>query len=126
MRALIRQSRLRRSLLEARASIMRRAPTRAEELLFRALSGGKLGIVFRRQVVLIDRYIADICAPGARLVVEVDGPYHAKRRRADERRDRVLRCAGYSVVRLEASVVERELAVAIERVREALLWQSLG
>jgi very-short-patch-repair endonuclease len=55
-----------------------------------------------------------------RLVIEVDGPYHARRQNADARRDEVLRRMGYHVLRLDAELVERELGVAIARVREAL------
>jgi len=100
---------------------MRHAPTRSEELLWRcALSGRKLGVVFRRQY-RVGRFVADFAAPAVRLVVEVDGPWHARRRAADERRDRVLERAGWRVVRLPAELVEREFAVAVERVREVLV-----
>jgi len=101
---------------------MRHAPTRSEDLLWRsALSGRKLGVLFRRQVPLLGgRYIADFAAPAVKLVVEVDGAWHGRRRAADERRDRALGRAGWRVVRLPAELVERELAVAVERVREAL------
>jgi len=98
---------------------MRHAPTRSEELLWRALSGRKLGVLFRRQV-RIGRYVADFAAPASRLVVEVDGACHGARGAADERRDRVLERAGWRVLRVPAELVERELRVALERVREAL------
>ena len=58
-------------------------------------------------MVLADRYIADFCAPAACLVVEVDGGYHARRNRADARRDEVLRLRGFylsgHLVALEAN-----------------------
>jgi very-short-patch-repair endonuclease len=57
---------------------------------------------FRRQVVLLDRYIVDFYAPSLRLVVEVDGGYHRLRKTADARRDRELRRAGYTVLRVRA------------------------
>jgi very-short-patch-repair endonuclease len=55
-----------------------------------------------------------------RLVIEVDGDYHAQRRRADERRDRALRRAGYHVLRVEAALVERDLPGVVARVRAEL------
>lgn len=100
---------------------MRHAATPSESALWSALAERKLGVVFRRQVVLLcGRVIADFFAAEVGLVVEVDGPYHARRRAADEHRDRKLRRAGYRVLRLDAELVLRELPVAVERVREAL------
>jgi very-short-patch-repair endonuclease len=79
----------------------------------------QLGVWFRRQVPL-GRFVADFVAPAAWLVVEVDGQYHARRRVADARRDRVLRRLGYRVLRLEAELVEQQLEVAVARIRAAL------
>lgn len=110
----------RKLLLAERARQNRFAPTAEEALLWRALKAGQLGVAFKRQVPLVGRYIADFFAPRVGLIVEVDGPYHARRRRADARRDRVLRRAGYRVLRLEAQLVRRELTVALARIREAL------
>jgi len=90
-----------------------------------ALSGRRLGVLFRRQY-RVGRHVADFAAPAARLVVEVDGAWHARRRAADERRDRVLARAGWRVLRLDAELVERELPVAVERVREAVASLSVA
>jgi very-short-patch-repair endonuclease len=79
-----------------------------------------LGVQFRRQVPLAARYIADFCAPAVRLVVEVDGGCHEQRRRADARRDAVLRALGFRVVRVEAELVMRDLAATVAVVRAAL------
>ena len=67
-----------RSRLEQRAGDMRRAPTTTEALLWAELRGSRLGVGFRRQVP-IDRYIVDFLAPSVKVVVEVDGGYHAGR-----------------------------------------------
>jgi very-short-patch-repair endonuclease len=99
---------------------MRFGQSEAEAALWRAIRGGQLSVSFRRQVPLLGRYIADFFAPEARLVVEVDGGWHLRRRRADARRDEKLRRAGYRVLRLEAELVRSALSVAVERVREAL------
>ncbi len=55
-----------------------------------------------------------------KLIVEVDGPYHARRVAADARRTRVLARLGYRVLRLDAEVVLRQVPVAVAAVREAL------
>src|ERR1035441_1382409 len=99
----------RQQVLDERAAGMRRAATGSEERVCEAVRGGRLGVGFRRQVPLLGRIIADLLAPALRLVVEVDGGYHAGRPRADERRDRALARAGYRVVRLQAELVMHDL-----------------
>jgi very-short-patch-repair endonuclease len=108
------------TLLVGRARAMRAAPTTTEALLWEELRGGRLGVGFRRQVP-IGRYIVDFCAPGARLVVEVDGGYHERRVRADARRDRALGRAGYRVLRLPAEMVQHRIGEAVAAVRAALV-----
>ena len=74
---------------------------------------------FRRQLV-IGAYIVDFAAPAVRLVVEVDGGYHAERRRADARRDCALAELGWRVVRVPVELVERHIDAAVARVAEAV------
>jgi very-short-patch-repair endonuclease len=69
--------------------------------------------------VVIRRFIVDFVAPSARLVVEVDGGYHARRVTADARRDRVLRRLGYRVLRLDADLVLAQPQEAVARIRAA-------
>ena len=120
MRALTRHSPHRRAVLAGRAREMRHAGTASEELLFSALRGRQLGVLFRRRVPVLGRYIADLLAPEVRLIAEVDGGWHGRRRAADERRDRALERAGYRVLRIPAEMVLRELAVAVDQIRKAL------
>jgi very-short-patch-repair endonuclease len=88
-------------------------------MLWAEIRGCRLGVWFRRQVP-IGRYIADFVAPSVRLVVEVDGGHHARQHAADARRDRLLNRLGYRVLRLEAQLVERQLTIAVARVKAAL------
>lgn len=83
------------------------------------LRGKQLGVWFRRQVPL-GRFVADFAAPAARLVVEVDGGYHAAQRARDAQRDRALARLGYRVLRLEAALVMQQPLAALARVRDAL------
>jgi very-short-patch-repair endonuclease len=78
-----------------------------------------LGVVFRRQVPLLGRFITDFLAPSQRLVIEVDGAYHAERGRAGARRDAALERAGYRIVRLEASLVVSDIERALSAIRAA-------
>jgi very-short-patch-repair endonuclease len=111
----------RSQLLAQRAGCMRAAAaTPSEELLWQKLRGRQLGVSFKRQVPVGGRFIVDFWASSAKLVVEVDGPYHARHASADGSRDRALARLGYSVLRLDAELVIRDLPGALSRIRAAL------
>ncbi len=116
-----RQQLKRQVLLAQRAYEMRHQPTASESALWAAISRNQLGFVFRRQVPIVNRYIADFLAPSLKLVVEVDGAYHSKRIAADARRTSVLERLRYRVLRLDAEFVSRQLPLAVEAVRNTLL-----
>jgi len=80
-----------------------------------------LGVVFRRQVPLLGRFIADFYAPAQRLVVEVDGEYHAEHARSDARRDAALVRAGCRVLRLETSLIASDIERALSLIRASLV-----
>jgi very-short-patch-repair endonuclease len=90
--------------------------------------------VFRRQVVIAGytpsgiakRVIVDFAATKARLIVEVDGGWHAGRERADARRDRALERAGWRVVRVAAEGVRAKPEGAVERIKAALAAAKAG
>jgi very-short-patch-repair endonuclease len=99
---------------------MRLAPSEPEQVLWLALRANQLGVRFYRQVVA-QRFILDFFAPSARLVVEVDGAHHARRRGADARRDRALAKVGLRVLRLPAQLVLRDTTQAVALVHAALV-----
>jgi very-short-patch-repair endonuclease len=94
--------------------------TDSEARLWSALKARQLGVQFRREVPLGDRFIVDFFASSVGLVVEVDGGYHARRRAADASRDRKLQRLGYRVLRLDAELVLHDLPAAVALVRAAL------
>ena len=108
--------------LRGNAAEMRSRHNAAEVALWRQLRAGQQGVWFRRQVVLLGSCIVDFYCPAARLVVEVDGAYHAEpaRKRADAQRDRKLAKAGYRVVRVPAELVLADGEAAVRLVRAAL------
>ncbi|HEX3849504.1 MAG TPA: endonuclease domain-containing protein [Polyangiaceae bacterium] len=108
----------REAFLATHAHRLRQAPTDSEARLWRALRSSQLGVAFRRQVPVLG-FIVDFFAPAIRLVVEVDGGYHARRKSADARRDRKLARAGYRVVRIDAEVVMHDLDAAVVKVVQA-------
>ena len=80
----------------------RHSPSEPERKLWCELSAGRLGVSFRRQVVLGNAMV-DFFAPALRLVVEVDGARHRQRIAADARRDRELRRLGFEVLQVPGS-----------------------
>ena len=108
-----------RRQLRERARGMRHEPTHSEWVLWQALRSRGLGVSFRRQVVL-QGYIVDFYACAAKLIVEVDGGWHSNRLRRDARRERVLRGAGYRMLRVTAEEVLQGLPSVVARIREAL------
>ena len=109
------------ALLALRARDMRAHPPDSARSLWLHLRRAQLGVRFRREVPIPNaRCIADFLAPRERLVVEVDGPYHQRRLRADARRDERLRRAGYRVLRLSAELVQRDTSAALALIRAAL------
>jgi very-short-patch-repair endonuclease len=112
----------RSALLAGRAAVHRGALTVSEARLWASLRGSRLGVGFRRQFV-VGRYIADFCVPVLRLVVEVDGGYHAERGGADGRRDRDMRRLGYRVVRVPHEAVMQRHDAVLRLIRVAVLVQ---
>jgi very-short-patch-repair endonuclease len=108
----------RAALLEERARSMRCSPTRSEEWLWRRLSGSKTGFPFRRQLV-IGEHLVDFACTKVRLVVEVDGEYHAARGRHDAQRDRALGELGWDVLRVSDHEVIQDLDAVVARIAEA-------
>jgi very-short-patch-repair endonuclease len=108
------------ALLGERAHFMRHNLSESERILWAQLSGKKLGVVFRRQVPIGGKYIADFIAPSARLIVEVDDRSHELKRSADARRDRKLGRLGYRVLRLPAELVRRDAEEAARLIAAAI------
>jgi very-short-patch-repair endonuclease len=107
------------AIVQLRARQHRSRLTESETLLWQHIRGCRLGVWFRRQVPL-GRFIVDFLAPSARLVVEVDGGYHATRPSADAQRDHQLARWGYRVVRVDAELVRKEPARAVAIIQAAL------
>jgi len=98
----------------------RRAPTRAEEAMWRELRGAKLGFRFRRQHP-IDDFVLDFYCSDADLAIEIDGPTHAENRSYDEWRDSRLAARGIRTLRLSAELVTKDLSAAVCIIKSALV-----
>jgi crossover junction endodeoxyribonuclease RuvC len=105
--------------LRERARVMRHSPTESEVALWRLLKGRQLGVSFKRQVPLLG-YIVDFYASQARLVVEVDGGYHAERAMLDAKRQRRLERAEYRVVRVTSEFVLAHPDLVLAHIQRVL------
>ena len=90
--------------------------TSSEELLWRVLRRKQLGVRFRRQVVL-QGYVTDFYAASIRLIVEVDGAYHAKRSQAEARCDHQVTACGYRVLHVTVEEALASLAAVVKGVQ---------
>ncbi|HEV7252415.1 MAG TPA: DUF559 domain-containing protein [Mesorhizobium sp.] len=97
------------------ARAMRRAPTDAEERLWRELRSRRLdGIKFCRQVPL-GAYVADFACLEAKLIVELDGSQHAESV-SDARRTAALNARGFRILRFWNDEVLREVEAVCDTI----------
>ena len=102
------------------ARLLRKQPTKAEEILWRCLRGSRFhGAKFRRQVPF-DRFVLDLCSHAAKLAVELDGKQHGWFADYDAERTKVLETRGIRVIRFANAEVDGDLEVVLLRIREAL------
>jgi very-short-patch-repair endonuclease len=99
---------------------LRRSPTPAEQILWKALRGGRLqGAKFRRQVPF-DRYVIDFSCYLAKLVVELDGRQHEWFADYDAGRTEVLERMGVRVIRFANAEVCNDLDALLAQIRAEL------
>ena len=102
------------------ARMHRKTPTASEAIMWNALRDRRFrGIKFRREHVL-HPFIVDFYAPSLKLVVEIDGGYHAARSAEDAARTAMLeQLHGVRVIRFEASRVEADLRAVLAELASA-------
>ena len=95
---------------------MRQSPTKAEQVLWEYLKNKQLGHRFVRQHI-ISGSIADFACPSLLLIIEVDGKYHEKQQKKDERRDNKLHdFAGYTTLRFTNEEVLHNVQPVLETI----------
>jgi very-short-patch-repair endonuclease len=94
--------------------------TAAERYLWKNLRANRLdGWHFRRQQI-IDGFIVDFYCHKAGLVIEVDGPIHARRKLEDAERTAVLSTRNLRILRFTNREVMNNLDYVLQTIREAL------
>ncbi|HSU15946.1 endonuclease domain-containing protein [Longimicrobium sp.] len=108
--------------LDLAAREMRKASTRAEDVLWQQVRRGALdGYRFRRQHA-VGRFVFDLYCRARKLVVEVDGEYHdeEEQRMRDEYRTRALEQSGFKVIRFRNEEVLNDVASVLAKIAAAL------
>ena len=72
--------------------------TDAEKKLWYCINNKQLGVQFRRQYVIDNKYIADFVCLEKKLIIEVDGSQHIENKK-DETRTQYLNQSGFNVIR---------------------------
>lgn len=101
---------------------LRKAPTMAEQRLWRHVRGKQLnGARFRRQHPIV-AYVADFVCLERRLVVELGGGHHTEPdvETADMQRTDWLRAEGYRVLRFWNTDVIGNIEGVVDAIRDAL------
>ncbi len=111
--------------LKPLAREMRQQPTAAEDAVWQALRGGRLGgFKFRRQHP-IERFIVDFYCREARLVVEADGPTHDIAGAEDTIRTAYLQANGLTILRFRNEDVLTHLEAVLATLEAQLLLRPL-
>jgi DNA polymerase III alpha subunit/very-short-patch-repair endonuclease len=106
----------------AHAKAMRKAPTEAERILWSALRGKKVaGYRFHRQKPMGD-CIPDFVNVEKRLIIEVDGGYHALPDViiADQAREKKFTDVGYTILRFTNEQVENALPEVLRSIAKTV------
>lgn len=105
----------------AQARRMRHTPVAAEKIFWSEVRNRNLaGYKFKRQHP-IATYIADFVCLEAKLIVELDGPFHALKRKHDKRRDEALRQHGFTTLRIRNEDLAADLLGTLQLVKHYLV-----
>ena len=66
-------------------------------------------------------WVVDFYCPAKKLIVEVDGKYHERRRREDAQRDRTMNRHGFRVLRLSNDAVRTHVDRVVATIAEYAL-----
>ena len=97
---------------------LRSSLTRAESVLWNSLKGQRFkGKKFRRQHSIGD-FIADFYCASEKIIIELDGDYHAEPEQAayDKERDEILRSNGFTVLRFDNKMVFQNLDLLLQTI----------
>ena len=114
-------------ILKEFAKENRQYPTEAERALWEMLKEDNLGFSFRRQHIIGD-YIVDFVCLSRKLIVEVDGAYHAElqQQQEDAGRTQSLEKMGFRVIRFTNEEVIADTKNVLEKIQSELGTSPVG
>ncbi|MBR6187980.1 MAG: 2-C-methyl-D-erythritol 2,4-cyclodiphosphate synthase [Prevotella sp.] len=100
---------------------MRQNPTEAESILWKYLSGNKMGTHFRRQHPVYG-YIPDFVSIKEKIIIEIDGGYHFEGEQPGKDKERTvwLNKDGFVVLRFTNEEVTGHIDYVLEEISDAL------
>jgi len=104
----------------AKAKVLNRNLTPAEEKLWAHLRAHRTGDVHFRKQHAIGHYIVDFCAPRKKLIIELDGSQHLEQQDYDKERTTFLESKGYRVLRFWNSAVTNDIESVL-----GVIWDAL-
>ena len=109
------------SLLKEFQKDLKKEPTEAEKIVWEMLRNRQTGEKFRRQHI-IGNYIVDFICVEKKLIIEIDGGYHAssEQKTYDEDRDQHLQAEGYTVLRFTNEEVISSPESVFEQIKRRL------
>ena len=105
--------------LKIKALEMRKSPTKAEDILWEALTKEFKEYHFRRQHI-IDNFIVDFISLKSYLVIEVDGDIHDLQKTRDEERTKIINSYDFQVIRFSNNEVINNLEKVKIEIKKAL------
>ena len=100
---------------------MRKNVTETEKILWDRLKNSQMGAKFIRQYS-IGNWVVDFYCPNKKLVLEIDGKIHLKKKIADEYRDKYLKAFGIKVLRFKNYEVINEIEKVIDRIKDNITY----
>ena len=105
---------------------LRKNPTKAEKILWKALRNRKLlNMKFRRQQPIFHDltgretfFIADFYCHEKNLIIELDGTIHNFKIKQDKERTEILNSLGLRIIRFSNNEVENNLNNVIKKIRK--------
>ena len=105
---------------KAFANRLKKRQTQSEALLWGRLWNKQIyGYKFKRQLPLYNRFL-DFACHSLRLAIEVDGPYHSKRKDYDRKRDQMFLKNGWVTLRFTDQEVLNNLDEVVEKIRKVV------
>ena len=93
--------------------------TKQEAVLWTHLKNKQLGIIFRRQYPIKNKYIVDFVCLNKKLIIELDGSQHVDNKK-DMERTAFLENLGFRVIRFWNRDVNKNVAGVVEEIKKYL------